>query len=159
MGFFIYLKYASMLLAPAILSVFEIIRILKIKKRNGNVIYKSRSINYLTIIMSSIYILFFLFLSTGISSFKSLIYYILVFWVVTGAYIEASLTSFLRGIYNNVIIFPGYTCEWEDIENVIYINSTIRFIHKEKGAFDFNIHFDDFEKVKMLVKNQIPNSV
>jgi len=157
--FFIYLKYASMFLAPAILSVFEIIRILRIKTRNGNVIYKSRSINYPTIIISSIYILFFLFIGIGISNLKNLLFYILVFWVVTGGYIEVSLTSFLCGIYNNVIIFPGYICEWEDIENVFYINSTIRFIHKEKGAFDFDIHVDDYEKVKMLVKIQIPNSV
>lgn len=159
MGYFYSSRIIIMIIAPALLSLFEIIRILTIKKRNGNVIYKSRDIKKGPIIMISTMGLFFLTMVFQAQHLKDLIFYLILFWIAIGGYIESTLSGFLRGIYVNAIISPGYNCDWSDIESVLFINNNIRFIHKEKGAFDFYIPFNSFERVKELVQKQIPNSI
>ncbi len=158
MEIFYYIKLFSIFVVPGLISIFEIIHVLSIKKRNGDLIFKQRKIEIVAIVICTLFLIFFIFASFGISSIKQLIIYIIVFFFITGAYIESSLASFLKGIYQNAIVYPGFTCEWKEIEGVIFMENEgkIRFIHEEKGAFDFSIPENIYNEISEIVQEKTP---
>jgi len=159
MGFFVSIRILVMIIAPAIISLFEILRIMFIKKKNGNVIYKQGEIEKQLIIVITIITIIFISMALLTHNMNSLLIYLLLYWIGTIGYFEVVLTNLFKGIYDNVIVYSGYTCDWEDIEKVIFLENKIRFIHKEKGAFDFDILENNYSKVKDIIQKKIPNYI
>ena len=153
---FILSRITALIIIPAILSGITIIKIIIIRKKNGAVIFKERKINYYFLFAFIINSLLFAFLINTEHIILSILIYLITIFILFGAYLENFIESLECGIYKEGIVYPRYTTTWSGIEGIIDLKPVIRFIHKEKGAFDISIgeinYYNNLEIIKQHVQ-------
>ena len=150
---FIFSRILALLIIPALFSIITIFKILNMRKKNGSVILKKRTISWFSLFMFIAGSLIFSFLINREYLFVSLSIYVFSIIIFYGAYFEKFVESLECGIYEQGIVYPGYTSSWNDIEGFIDKNPIIRLINIKKGAFDFKIDNDDFYKYVEKIQN------
>ena len=152
---FIIFKFAGLIVAPALTAIITIVRFLGVKKKNGSVIYRKREFDPGAITGTVMLVMAFGFLMVRSKNVSDLLKYSLIFVGISSTWILVFTAGLMKGIYEKMIIYPRYSCEWNEIEDVLYLDSTIRFIHKKKGAFDFEVPKPEFEKVRESIQNRL----
>ena len=136
---FVYLRFFALMVAPAVVALYGIARTVSFKKRNGAVVHKTRHWDWLSLILATLGLFLFGAFALATESWGDFFFWVAVYFVTHAAYIEKALESWSQGIYAKGVVFPQYSCSWDSIEGIFLIPKALRFVHCEKGAFDYQL--------------------
>ena len=150
---FLLSRLMALLIIPALFSVLTVSKILSIRKTTGSIIFRKRQISWFNLSMFITGSIIFSYFIDIDSIFLSLGIYLLFIIIFYGAYFEKFVESLECGIYEQGIVYPGYTASWSEIEGFIDKNPIIRLVHTKKGAFDFKIDNGNYNEYIGKIKN------
>jgi hypothetical protein len=152
--YFVIVKILGILLAPALIAGYGIGRTLIIKSKNGNTIHKSKCTNnFASYIMIIISLMIFIPFMIGVNSLVMVLIVMIIYLILFIGYFESIIEDVNCGLYEKGIIFKGYSCFWNEIETIFKIPNALRFVHINKGAFDYNIQDLDKDKIISKIEN------
>ena len=147
-------KPLTVVFIPLLLFVFGVIRIFAAGKRNGDAIYKPIGKGPIGFVIVVMYSIVFTVLIIGADNLLRLTIFSSFYLLGGGTFVERYLESHDRGVYSKMVVYPAFVCEWDNIEDVIFSGSSVKFIHKTKGAFEMEIEPTQYEKVKLGIQDR-----